>query len=178
MPEDPLKRDEKASLWERTVLRTYLVTSLVYPLWLAGIWLAPYLRSRASRWSSLVYALYTPVCHQVADRSFFCYGQPLSVCARCSGIYLGFFLGLALFPWLRKKGRLSLPSARAFLLVSAPIVLDTAANFLRLWPTPGVVRLVTGLLWGAILPFYFIPGLVDLFMTRRKNRLKSPPASS
>jgi len=177
MPENVLEKEDTPSIWERTVLRTYLVTSLVYPLWLAGIWLAPYLKSHSSRWASLVYALYAPVCHQVAGRSFFCFGQPLAVCARCSGIYVGFLLGLGVFPWLRKKGRLSLPSARVFLLVSAPIVLDTAANFLKVWSTPSVIRLVTGLLWGAILPFYFIPGVTDLFVTRRKNRLKSLPAS-
>jgi len=177
MPEDVLRKNEKAFDPERIVFLTLLITVLVYPLWLGGILLAPYLRSRSSPWASLVYALYSPVCHQVTDRSLFCFGQPLTVCARCSGIYLGFLLGLGLFPLLRRRGTLALPSARAFLLVSAPIVLDTAANFLGLWRTPGALRLITGILWGTILPFYFIPGIADLFISRQKKRLKSSPGS-
>lgn len=153
----------------RTVLLTYLVTTMAFLLWFGGIMLAPYLRSRASPWAGLVYSIYSPVCHQVADRSLFCFGQPLAVCARCTGIYLGFWLGLALYPILRGWRRISLPSARAFLIVSAPIVLDTAANFLRFWKTTTAVRLATGVLWGTILPFYFVVGMADLFLSRQKK---------
>jgi uncharacterized membrane protein len=177
MPEDPREKGQPRLKPERAVFLTHLFSALVYPLWLAGIWLAPYLRSRASPWSSLAYAFYSPVCHQVPGRSFSCFGQPLAVCARCLGIYLGFLVGLGLFPFLRRRGSLSLPPARVFFLVSGPIVLDTAGNFLGLWSTPGSIRLATGIIWGTILPFYFIAGVSDLLIARQKNRLKSRPAS-
>ena len=160
---------------KRTVLLTYLITTIAYSLWLGGILLAPYLRSRSSPWSGLAYAVYSPICHQVAARSLLCFGHPLAVCARCTGIYLGFFLGLGLYPLLRGWQRLSLPAGRVFFFISAPIMLDTAANFLRLWQTSNGVRLATGFVWGTILPFYFITGIADLIISRKKKRLKSAP---
>jgi uncharacterized membrane protein len=177
LEESPLEKEGKAFEPKRTVLLAFLITTMAYSLWLGGILLAPYLRSRSSPWAGLAYAIYRPVCHQVAERCLRCFGQPLAVCARCSGIYLGFLLGLGLYASLRRWRRLSLPAARAFFFVSAPIVLDTAANFLRLWHTPNAIRLATGVIWGTILPFYFVTGIADLFISRQKNRLKSAPGS-
>jgi hypothetical protein len=47
--------------------------------------------------------------------------------------------------------------------MSVPIVIDTAANILSLWASPHGLRLATGMIWGSILPFYFIPGVTDIF---------------
>jgi uncharacterized membrane protein len=159
------------------VLWTYILTACGAAAWFAGIFLAPYLRSRSSPWQALVYAVYTPVCHQAASRSFHFLGHPLAVCARCLGIYLGFLAGLVAYPLFRDFRRVRLPSARAFLSVSAPIVLDTLANLCRLWSTPHLVRFATGVLWGTILPFYFITGIAELVLAR-KYRLKSEKDSS
>ena len=170
MPEKAsLTELEKALEHKKIILLAFLVTTMAHLLWLGGILLAPYLRSRSSPWSGLAYAVYSPVCHQVAGRSLRCFGEPLAVCTRCTGIYLGFLLGLGLYPFLRGWRRLSLPAPRIFFFVSGPIVLDTAANFLRLWQTSSAVRLATGVLWGAILPFYFITGLTDLIISRKKT---------
>lgn len=35
------------------------------------------------------------VCHQIPSRSFQINGQPISLCARCTGMYVGIFVGLA-----------------------------------------------------------------------------------
>ena len=34
------------------------------------------------------------LCHQIAWRSFQINGQPISLCARCTGMYVGIFVGL------------------------------------------------------------------------------------
>jgi len=178
MPEEPhLRKRELAFDLKKTIFLTFLITALGYWLWFGGILLAPYLRSRSSPWASFAYALYSPVCHQIAGRSLRCFGRPLAVCARCTGIYLGFLIGLGLYPFLRGWRRLSLPSSRVFYLVSAPILLDTTANFLRLWQTANGARLASGVIWGTILPFYFITGVADLVISRKKKRLKSAPGS-
>jgi len=145
--------------------------------WFAGIFLAPYLKSRSSPWQALVYAIYAPVCHQTASRSFHCFGQSLAVCARCLGIYLGFLAGLGFYPLARGFRRVRLPPTRLFLFVSAPIVLDTLGNFSGLWSTSEIVRFATGVPWGAILPFYFITGIAELVLAG-KYRLKSRADSS
>jgi uncharacterized membrane protein len=162
---------------ERTVRLTFLITTIAYFLWLGGIMLAPYLRSRSSPWSGLAYALYSPVCHQVEGRSLRCFGQPLAVCARCTGVYLGFLIGLGLYPFLRGWRRLALPGSRVFFIFSGPIVVDAAANFLGLWQTSNALRLASGILWGPILPFYFITGIADLLISRKRKGLKSASIS-
>jgi len=158
---------------ERTILFTFVLTFIVFSFWLGGIFLAPYLRSLSSPWASLVYAVYSPFCHQFSDRSMSCFGHPLSICARCLGINLGFLLGLVLYPFIRGWRQVRVPEKKVFFLLSAPIVLDAAANFIKLWQSPNAVRLATGLLWGVLLPFYFITGIVDFMMQRQKRKQES-----
>jgi uncharacterized membrane protein len=151
----------------KKVVLVYGLTAAGTLAWLAGIFLAPYLRSQGIRWAGLVYALYSPVCHQLASRSLCAWGYPLGVCARCLGIYLGFGAGVVCYPFVRGFRRVALPGTGLFLLVSAPIVVDAAANFLRIWTTSGGIRLATGFLWGTLLPYYFIPGFAELRLQRR-----------
>jgi uncharacterized membrane protein len=154
----------------RTILLTYVVTLAGACVWLGAVFFAPWLRSRASPWAGLVYALFSPVCHQVSSRSFFILGYPLAVCARCLGIYVGFLGGVVCYPALRGFRRLALPRPRTFIVLSLPIVIDALGNFFRLWHTPNAARSLTGVLWGAVLPFYFITGISDLILRRQKNR--------
>jgi uncharacterized membrane protein len=145
----------------------YAATVLGSLLWLAAIIAAPYWRARAPGISSFLYGCFAPLCHQRPERSFRMAGFPLSVCARCLGIYAGFFLGLLAYPFVRGFGTLRLPKMTTFALVSWPIAVDTAANVLRLWNTGNGPRFVLGLLWGAILPFFFMTGTGELVSSRR-----------
>ncbi len=91
-----MKLERNASYW--------LLLSLSV-LWLATTFLAPWLSSSgtgttgegAAKW---LYLLYAPVCHQISERSFQCFGHPLAACHRCLGLYGGFALGLMVMPWL------------------------------------------------------------------------------
>jgi Predicted membrane protein (DUF2085) len=58
-----------------------------------------------------VYAIGSIVCHQRSERSFFLWGRQLPVCARCTGIYMGAALTVAVLAVRR--------SAEAFALQSA-----------------------------------------------------------
>jgi len=147
----------------------YLVSLTGTVAWVAAIILAPYLRSHGERAFAALYAAFAPVCHQQPERSFWLFGFPLAVCARCAGIYAGFLGGMILYPLKRKFSAVRLPSLPLFLAVSTPIVFDTAANVLGLWETSNVVRSATGFLWGLILPFYFLTGIAELAMRAGKN---------
>ena len=157
---------------EGQVRLTFLLSFLIFSAWLAGIFLAPYLQSLSSSWARLVYAAYAPFCHQIPERSLSCFGHPLAVCTRCLGIYSGILLGLILYPFIRGWKEVRAPESRVFFSLSAPIVLDTAANFLGVWKSSGAVRLATGLLWGVLLPFYLITGWVD-FLRQRQERIRN-----
>jgi len=157
------------------VLVIWLLVLLGGFIWNAALFAAPILRHKAPVVSALIYAAFSPVCHQVPERSLYIHGSPLAVCGRCLGIYLGFSAGTILYPFLRRFSRPFPPETWIFVLVSLPIGLDTAGSFLGLWTSPIGLRLAAGLIWGSVLPFYLITGLYEVHrFIGGKFRLKSP----
>jgi uncharacterized membrane protein len=153
----------------RKILFVYGLMLAGIVVWFAAILLAPYLRSRGSGLAPSLYACFAPLCHQIPGRSFRLFGQPLAVCARCFGIYMGFLAGAAAYPWIRGFSRLRLPDTRLFLALTAPIAVDAAANLLRIWSLDNFLRFLTGLAWGTILPFYFMTGIGELVNSEGKT---------
>jgi len=154
----------------RTILAVYLLTAAGTAIWLSAIFLAPTLAGRGSAGAArLIYAAFSPVCHQVPGRCFTFHGHPLAVCGRCLGIYAGFAAGLVLYPFVRGFSKLELPSARVFLLLTLPMAMDGAAGILGIWASPIRVRFVTGVVWGTVLPFFFLTGLADFLLARRRK---------
>ena len=80
-------------------------------------------------------------CHRDAARTLALLGEPMSVCVRCLGIYLGLGLGaLVLHP------RLSVWPLRLWVGSAAlAMVLDVVTEGLELRPDLWIVRLLTGL---------------------------------
>lgn len=97
-------------------------------VWLAGVVAAPWLAHRGE--GTLLYALYHSVCHQMDWRSFHLWGEPLAVCHRCFGLYLGFTLGLAVWPALGRPAAWLLARPRRVLLFFVPMLVDVV-----LWTT-------------------------------------------
>lgn len=152
------------------ILLIYFLTLVGVIFWLGLIILVPYLKSQSINLNVFVNAIFSPICHQTPSRSFFLFGYPLAVCGRCFGIYVGFFIGVLLYPFVNGFSVESLPKARMFILVSAPIVFDTVGNFFHLWMTPIIPRFIIGLIWGLLLPFYFITGITDFFLNLRQDK--------
>jgi uncharacterized membrane protein len=82
------------------------------------------------------------VCHQRPERSFWVFGAPVAVCARCLGIYLGAAVGLLLNMPRRIALRLLVVAAALNLLDAASESLGVHSNWLE-------ARFVLGLLLGA-----------------------------
>jgi uncharacterized membrane protein len=167
----------------RTVLALYALTVAGTAIWILAIFLAPILAGRGPAGAArLIYAAFSPICHQVPGRCFTFHGHPLAVCGRCLGIYIGFAAGLVLYPFVRGFSKLELPSARVFLLLTLPMAVDGAAGILGIWASPIGVRFATGAVWGTVLPFFFVTGLADLFLARRRRAaaraLEKKPANN
>jgi uncharacterized membrane protein len=150
------------------ILLIYLLTLCGIIVWLGVIFLAPYLKSQSSSLHVFCYVIFSPICHQNPARSFLFFGYPLGVCARCLGIYFGFLAGTGLYPVFKRFSNLTLPRARFFIMMSLPVVIDSAGNFFRIWMTSNWLRFATGFIWGIILPFYFIIGLTDYFLREKR----------
>lgn len=153
----------------KTIRLVYFLSLAGACIWIGAAFLAPYLKSQSSSLNVFLYAFFSPACHQIPERSFFCSGYPLAVCARCLGIYSGFLAGLLPFPLLRGFSSLSLPRTRTFLFLTIPIGFDTLGNLFHVWVTSDQMRFVLGLIWGIILPYYFIAGVTD-FLTYLKQK--------
>jgi uncharacterized membrane protein len=101
------------------------------------------------------------LCHQLPERSLFAGGFQLPVCARDTGLYAGFALGL-LALWLIERGRrpTELPSwhvlALVLLFVGA-MAADGLTSYLGIRSTTNELRLLTGLLAGWALPVVALP---------------------
>lgn len=153
----------------RITRRVHFLTLVSICLWLISILLAPWLKSRVPLLGGLIYMAFAPTCHQVSERCFHLFGGPLAVCARCFGIYIGFLAGTLIFPFINARRERPLPSPRVFLALTIPIFLDTAANFFHVWNTLSLYRFALGILWGVMLPFYFIIGVSEFFIYYQKK---------
>jgi len=92
--------------------------------------------------SKMAYLLFDPFCHQLAPRSFHINGVQLAVCARCTGLYLGLFMGGLIFMVLKK------PIPKFLLLPMLLLAADGLLNFAGIINTPALVRFGIGLCAG------------------------------
>ncbi|MBU7015015.1 MAG: DUF2085 domain-containing protein [Theionarchaea archaeon] len=119
--------------------------------WCLVIALTPLMRDRFPAASGFLYLFFSPICHQLPERSFYIVGHQLPVCARCTGIYLGAFVGSLIAS--------ETPPSRWVLMVAIfPLLLDGGTQLLFREST-NTLRLATGLAAGCVASFYVYAGL-------------------
>ena len=121
-----------------------------------------------------IYRAFGTLCHQLPERSFFIAGHKFAVCARCTGLYLGFGLVLMFYLLLRPLRSVSLPNTKWLFAAALPLFIDFAVTFFGILENTHTSRLLTGMLLGGVTVFYVMPGLAELSM--RVTRTK--PSSS
>jgi len=149
----------------KIVRNVFIFTLMGTIIWLILIFMAPFLKSIDSPVNAFIYSIFAPICHQNSTRCFYFWDYPGAVCTRCLGIYLGFLLGTLAFPLINGFKPVHPPKNIIFFVFSTPIVMDTIGNLLTLWQTSDWMRAIIGLIWGILLPYYFIPGISDLFLS-------------
>ncbi len=172
-PSMPMPTAADPSASEETLsLRLYLVILAGAVIWCVLILLAPISASAGWRGTAdFLYAFFHRICHQLEGRSLHYAGEPLAVCARCTGIYAGFLAGVAVFPLLR--GRLTRRWSPRLVLaaVLGPMILDVALGLTGLHE-PGVFsRVATGAVAGVGLAYIILPaafGAVRQLAARRQ----------
>jgi len=121
--------------------------------------------ARANGYQSLavvIYGAFARLCHQIPERSFFIAGRQLAVCSRCTGIYVGFTAVTFCYPLVRSLRRIDMPERRWLFLAAAPIVIDFSLGYFGIWENTHLSRFLTGALFGAVVVFYIMPGLLQL----------------
>jgi len=141
--------------------RTYLVLLSLVASWCGGIVLAPALHWVFPAGSDFLYAVYAPICHQIDARSMHIVGEKLGVCERCSSIYFGFLISLIAYPFLRRISSPSLPTRHWVALAVVPMIVDVILTYAGIHSSTLATRVITGALFGAIMPFYMLPPLLE-----------------
>jgi uncharacterized membrane protein len=84
----------------------------------------------------------------MANRSLYLKGNQFPFCARCTGRWVGFTLGLLLA--ILKRFRVDWKLALLLALIGiVPIAIDGGGQFLGYWESINLSRLITGFLLGA-----------------------------
>lgn len=144
--------------------RIYGFLLVAVTLWCAAFLLVPVLKSGGAGShiiGYLVRQLFAPVCHQNPMRSFYLIGEPLAVCARCSGIYLGFWLGVVAYPFRFGLQSTTVISRVVLMLALVPMVLDVFVEWVGFFASPRWVHGLTGLIAGIVVAFVIVPGLLS-----------------
>jgi uncharacterized membrane protein len=85
---------------------------------------------------------YMFLCHRIPERSFFYKGKQFPICARCTGILIGYLFGI-IYSTLSKKSHLLFQ-----LLLLIPIAIDGLGQLHGYWTSNNTRRLLTGILAG------------------------------
>jgi uncharacterized membrane protein len=113
------------------------------------------------------------ICHQAAERTIRLGDTLLPLCARCTGIYLGFLIGI-LYQFAFWRTRLKeLPSLKILLasaLLLVFLIIHSAGSFLNLWISSNLMKLTLGLLGGSSIALLLFPVFnFSLFKSSKKD---------
>ena len=154
---------EQRLAYARRLRGSFLVVLIAAALALVIGWA---FADRLAPWHWIGYA----VCHQLPSHSYWAFGRPLPLCARCTGQYLGAVTAVGFLLWQGRARAAKLPP-RGILLTFALMLalwafdgLNSLLAFVGLphlyEPTNGL-RLVTGTLEGMVLGTVFWPFWAD-----------------
>jgi uncharacterized membrane protein len=104
---------------------------------------------------------FSPICHQIPERSPHIDAIALGVCHRCYGVYLGLPVAALAFLVVR---RLEVQARTLRYLLFGSLLLlaiDWGAPLIGLWHNTAGTRLVTGLLFGCAAGWYLVGALAD-----------------
>jgi uncharacterized membrane protein len=107
------------------------------------------------------------LCHQLPDRSFFIHEHQSPLCARCTGMYLGFFIGLIFLIVRRRTHSARMPTTAmvavliGFITIMGIDGINSTISIIpgapQLYHTTNIHRLITGTLFGIAMCLLFFP---------------------
>lgn len=113
--------------------------------------------------ASPIYKMLGAVCHQFDSHSLHLFGGKLGVCARCSAIYFGFFLGFLIIGQRQVSSRIS---PRLWIVLAAlPMLIDVLLNATGLHASTTATRLLSGGCFGFAMGTLLAPVIVEAIST-------------
>src|SRR5512136_14855 len=107
------------------------------------------------------------LCHQLPERSFFFHEHQSPLCARCTGMYLGFFIGLVFLIARRRTHSARMPTTAiisvliGFITIMGIDGINSTLSIIpgapQLYHTTNIHRIVTGTLFGLAMCMLLFP---------------------
>ena len=147
-----------------------LSIGLVATLFVAGTVVAPLLITAGSTAGVWLHLFYSPLCHQMPERSLEIQGAFQAVCARCAGLYAGGLFGLLVFGSVAQ--RLPRPPRPRWVWLAcavAPTVADFVAPWLGLPGLSNLPRLLLAAVAGLVAAWYLVYGIADCVASRTES---------
>ena len=137
---------------------SYIILLIGTFLWCVFLLLPPWMASHDAFSASIshqCYQFYSLICHQYDSRSLHVGGYKLAVCARCTAIYVGFFIGVMIFPFYSSRKI----SKTVFWLAVAvfPMVIDVLLDVVGVHSSNIFTRLSSGTFFGIIAALLVTP---------------------
>lgn len=92
-------------------------------------------------------------CHQKSDRSFFIGNYQFPICARCTGIFVGYIIGVIIYPYIKLN-------ALAIAFALGLMFIDWYLQYKNIISSTNLRRLFTGLLCGTA----YIQIIINIFI--------------
>jgi len=108
----------------RTRISTSWLLAFASTCWVTLALLCPVAANLNWPLTPFLYSFFSPVCHQLPERCFNLFGEPVGVCARCLGIYCGVWLGFVIWPLIPGLSQVLLDRPRLMFLFVIPTGLD------------------------------------------------------
>lgn len=146
---------------KKILLQLWLIILVLNLIFVLLAMLAPLVQNQWPQISSAIFLIFSPFCHQRTDRSWAIGSYPMALCARCFGIFLGFWLGTIVLPFFQKGKLNKWPKLGWLIAASVPMAVDLIGNISHLWSSSNWLRFLIGLSCGFLWPFYFFPVLFN-----------------
>jgi uncharacterized membrane protein len=157
--------------------KSHLFITLGVLTWCIGLLLPPLV----ARWeypsqafSHQFYSFFSLICHQFDERSLHLFGYKFGVCARCTGIYGGFFIGTLVFSIGRR------PAGKTILwwtLGLLPMLVDVVLDVSGLHSSSIALRCITGGIFGIVAALILVPILSLTFSQNDRSSIIHEGAS-
>jgi len=110
--------------------------------------------------------IYSGVCHQLEYKSISVFGYYFHVCARCSGIYIGAFIGSIISLFYLKQKHLKI---KYFYIAAFPIIIDVLFQSLNISEYIKLSAFLTGIIFGFTVFIFFISAIENYFIVHKTN---------
>lgn len=151
----------------RVAHRWLLITNIIAFVLASIPFITPFLMSRGYHAAAnILFTTFGLMCHQMPERTFMLFGEPMALCHRMSAIYVSAFLLGLLYAFVRNHIRPL--SFLGLFLFSFPMAIDGFTQLFGLRESVWELRLITGTFFSTGVAWFVFPRLEEGFFEIRE----------